>query len=295
MDLAEIQSRELFLLSLEIRLFWVAAGLYLLSFLLYLRYALSLGKGAERVARVTLHLGAALHTGLILLRAWEGGRPPYQTLYEALSWFAWSAVMVYIYVERRLRASFPALFMLPIAIGACLYALLGPRLDPSIKPLPPSLQSNWYIFHVATAFASYAIFIVSFAVEASYLVLNPRIKKGKLQGYGLNRSNIGGFHRMAHRLVLFGYPLLTFGLFSGAMWANQAWGRYWGWDPKETWSLLTWMVYSLYLHARVTPKWSEGRASAVNIIGFVAMMMTFLGVNWLTKLFGVFSLHVYPV
>lgn len=293
MNLAEIQSRELFLLSIEIRLFWAVVGVYTLSFLMYLRDAFY-GKGMEK-ARALLWLGAALHTALVLLRSWEGGRPPYQTLYEALSWFAWSGVMVYIYVERRMRVDFPALFVLPVAIGACLYALLGPKLDPSVKPLPPSLQSNWYIFHVVTAFTSYAIFIVSFSIEMTYIILSRSILKANAHKYGLDISNIGVFHRMAHKLILFGYPLLTFGLFSGAMWANQAWGRYWGWDPKETWSLLTWMVYGFYLHARVTPKWSGVRASIVNLLGFIAMMMTFLGVNWLTRLLGIFSLHVYAV
>ena len=113
--------------------------------------------------------------------------------------------------------------------------------------------------------------------------------------YGLLLENIEKFHETAYRLVLFGFPLLTFGIISGAAWADEAWGRFWSWDPKETWSLITWTVFALYLHAMVMPAWRGKPASIFNILGFICMIMTFVGVNWLAKLLGIESLHLYAI
>ena len=95
--------------------------------------------------------------------------------------------------------------------------------------------------------------------------------------------------------MLFGFPLLTFGIISGAVWAEQAWGRYWSWDPKEIWPLITWTVYALYLHAMTVGKWRGGRASALNMFGFVCMFMAFLGAGWIARLLGIPGLHAYLI
>jgi len=108
-------------------------------------------------------------------------------------------------------------------------------------------------------------------------------------------DNLESFHAQSFRLALFGFPLLTFGIFSGAAWANEAWGRYWGWDPKETWSLITWTVFAMYLHSVSIPKWRGLPASVFNILGFICMIMTFIGVNWVAKLLGIPSLHLYAM
>jgi cytochrome c-type biogenesis protein CcsB len=173
-----------------------------------------------------------------------------------------------------------------------MYALFGK--SPEIKPLFPALQSGWFVWHVVVAFSSYAIFVVAFSVEVVFLALTLG-RKGGSRGkrFGLDERGTHLFHRMAYNLILFGYPLLTFGIVSGAAWAQEAWGRYWGWDPKETWSMITWSVYALYLHAKVTPRWARRRASALNFVGFVCMIFTFVGVNWLVKLLNIPSLHAY--
>jgi len=139
----------------------------------------------------------------------------------------------------------PGFFVAFIAGAACLYALVAQ--DPAVKPIFPALQSVWFFWHVAIAFGSYAIFVVAFAVELSYLIQIFLWKVGSKKDYGLTRENIARFHRSVHQLVLFGFPMLTFGIMSGAAWANEAWGVYWQWDPKETWSLITWFAFALYL------------------------------------------------
>jgi ABC-type transport system involved in cytochrome c biogenesis permease subunit len=176
-----------------------------------------------------------------------------------------------------------------IAAGACFYALLGR--SPELRPIPPALQSPWYVWHVVVAFLAYAVFVVSFAVELSQLLWARWFTaRGRL--FGLPQE---GFYRYAHRLVLFGFPMLSFAIFSGAAWAEEAWGRYWSWDPKEVWSLITWTVYAMYLHSKAVPAWRRNLSPALNILGFVCMVMTFLGVNWLAKLLGIPSLHAYAV
>jgi cytochrome c-type biogenesis protein CcsB len=290
MSVNEILSRDAFLLTTELRIYWFVALLYLSSALTGFLYLLTGKRSAGRALTSMLWITAVIHTLLIIFRTIEGQRPPFQTLYETLSWFAWSATITYLYVQSRWRdIHLPGFFVSVISAGACLYALL--RRNPAIVPIPPALQSIWYEWHVVIAFAAYAVFIVSFSVEVSHLIFE---RSGSLRAelFGLPDRN---FHRYTHRLVLLGFPLLTFAIFSGAAWANDAWGRYWSWDPKETWSLITWTVYAMYLHARAIPRWRKGMASFLNILGFICMVMTFLGVSWLAKLLNIPSMHTYAV
>lgn len=296
MTLENILSRDAFLLTMELRLFYLVVVLYIVSFLVYC-FALIRPSSSIVASRILL-LGAVCHTVLILFRTFEADRPPFQTLYESLSWFSWSVVIAYLYVSRRWRHVFlPGAVVAAIAIGASMYALLSTKesLSPKITPLFPALQSSWFFWHVSLSFLSYAVFVVSFSVEISYLVFNALLKRGRGTAYGLNSSSIDAFHKSAHDLVLFGFPLLTFCLISGGLWAEQAWGRYWSWDPKEVWSLITWTVFTLYLHSMTLPKWRGYRGSIFNFLGFICMMITFLGVNWLAKLLGIPSIHVYAV
>lgn len=276
----------------EQAIFFAVISLYSLAFLFYVAYLFVprlLGRG--KLAFYILLLGALVHAFLIIFRFMEARYPPFQTLYESLSWFAFSVVVSFLFVEWRRDVHLPGFLTTGIALAACIYAIAGR--SPEIKPLFPALQSGWFAWHVVLAFASYAIFVVAFSVEVVFLSLTLGSKNGRGARYGLDEKKRYLFHRMAYNLILFGYPLLTFGVVSGAAWAQEAWGRYWGWDPKETWSLITWSVYALYLHAKVTPRWARRRASVLNIIGFVCMIFTFVGVNWLVRLLHIPSLHAY--
>ncbi len=293
MPLDSLLSRDSFLLMAELRLFWLVAAFYAFSLILHLFHVISRGEAAGRPAKALLWTGAMLHVGLIALRTFETGRAPFQTLYESLSFFACSAAITYLFVSRKWKGIYlPGTLVSALATGACMYALLSR--SPAIEPLSPPLQSWWFEWHVVLAFFSYAVFIVSAAVEISYLVVKPLLKSGDGQ-FGFSKAMLEDFHGTALRLVIFGFPLLTFAIFSGAAWANEAWGRYWSWDPKETWSLITWTVFTLYLHSKSIPSMRGAPASVFNILGFICMLMTFLGVNWLAKLLGIPSMHVYAV
>jgi ABC-type transport system involved in cytochrome c biogenesis permease subunit len=286
----EILLRDAFLLGIELKVFWLVALLYGVCFLTGVFYVLSARQSLGRALTAGLWLTVLIHTLLIVFRTVEGGRPPFQTLYETLSWFSWSAVITYLIVHNKWKeVHFPGVIVSGIAMGACLYSLL--TRSPEIIPIPPALQSPWYEWHVIVAFLAYAVFVVSFSVEVTHILLE-RWFRFRAPAFGLPME---GFHRYTHRLVLFGFPLLAFAIFSGAAWANDAWGRYWSWDPKETWSLITWTVYAMYLHTKAIPRWQGKVASFLNILGFICMIMTFLGVNWLAKLLGIPSIHAYAV
>ncbi|PIS37400.1 MAG: c-type cytochrome biogenesis protein CcsB [Nitrospirae bacterium CG_4_9_14_3_um_filter_53_35] len=294
MMIENILVQEAGLLQWELRVFWVVVTLYGISALFYLFHLFAPDRGSGKIGSWILRTAVLLHTGMILLRSYAGGRPPFQSLYESLSWFSWSTVMVYLYMERRWNKVFlPGLIVTLMASGACLFALF--TREPEINPLFPALQSNWFVPHVVLAFLSYAVFVVSSSVEIVYVFLRPAVLKGKGKSYGLLPGNLETFHRSAYNLVLFGYPLLTFGIISGAVWADNAWGRFWSWDPKETWSLITWTVFTIYMHAMTIPKWRGWQASLFNILGFICMIMTFIGVSWLAKLFSIESLHIYAL
>jgi ABC-type transport system involved in cytochrome c biogenesis permease subunit len=281
----QLLARDAFYLGIELKTFWLTALLYGVCFITGIFYLISSNSGVGKTLTWGMRITAVVHTFLILLRTVEGMRPPFQTLYETLSWFAWSANVTYLYVQSRWREiHLPGFIVAFISMAACLYSLF--TRSPEIAPIPPALQSPWYEVHVVAAFFSYAVFVVSFAVEVCYF----KFRNGPSIGHTDET-----FHRWTHRLILLGFPFLTFAVFSGAAWANDAWGRYWSWDPKETWSLITWTVYAVYLHTKAIGGWKDRPASILNILGFICMIMTFLGVNWLVKLLDIPSMHTYGV
>jgi cytochrome c-type biogenesis protein CcsB len=289
-----ILSRDSYLLFIELRVFWSVAFLYGLSLILYLFHILTRSSSVGRGAQFLLWLAALVHVGLIVLRTFEARRAPFQTPYESLSWFAFSAAITYLFMSRNFRKIYlPGTLVSGLSLGACMYALLSR--SPAVEPLSAALQSYWFEWHVVLAFFSYAVFVVSAAIEMSFMAASFLLKRGFSNVYGFNGGIIDEFHGKALKLVLFGFPLLTFAIFSRAVWANEAWGRYWSWDPKETWPLITWTVFAIYLHSKTVPGLKGVPASLFNVLGFVCVMMTFLGVNWLAKLFGIPNLQVFAV
>ena len=140
-------------------------------------------------------------------------------------------------------------------------------LDKEIVPLLPALRSNWLAIHVLTCFIAYASLTVAFVSSVIFLC------KQKSAGKGADS--------ISYKMIAFGFLFLTFGIISGSVWANSAWGSYWSWDPKETWSLITWFIYAIYLHTRLRRGWVGKRAAWVCIAGFLAMFFTYFGVNFL--------------
>ncbi|MEW6721313.1 MAG: c-type cytochrome biogenesis protein CcsB [Thermodesulfobacteriota bacterium] len=204
------------------------------------------------------------------------GRIPVTNLYESLVFFAWSMILIYLAVERKYGSRTFGAFVLPIAFFTMVFAVTN---DSSIQPLVPALQSYWLHAHVITCFVGYAAFAVSAGVAVMYL-LKVRQEDAKVsQGIvGLLPSG-KALDDLVYRAIIWGFPFLTAGIITGAAWANYAWGTYWSWDPKETWSLIVWLVYAVYLHARITRGWHGKRTAILSIVGFLATLFCYLGVN----------------
>ena len=210
------------------------------------------------------------------------GRIPLTNLYESLVFFSLMIALLYYVIETKYGHKIIGAFAMPLATMSIAYASLSPNVSDHIQPLMPALQSNWLTVHVVTCFIGYAAFAVAFGLGVMYLV-----KRGNGDGEGLVSSRIP--HRrildeLNHQMVMFGFLFLSAGIISGAVWANSAWGRYWGWDPKETWSMITWLIYATILHARLMRGWSGKPIAVFSMIGFVSVLITYFGVNYLPGL-----------
>lgn len=259
---------------------------YLLCGLVYLLVYI-FGQSGSRFGKgafVLLILLWCLHTASIGLRWLESyqmgmGHAPLSNLYESLIFFGWTVALALIAARLRFGTDLIVLLGLPLVFLIMASTFL---LDHSIRPLIPALQSNWLVAHVITCFLGYAGFTVSF-VAAVLLLLSgtPVVRHGVL-------PRTATLDEIVYRSVLVGYPLLTLGIITGAAWADYAWGSYWSWDPKETWSLITWLVYSAFLHARLARGWSGQRMAVLSVVGFAAVLFTYFGVNYLPGLHSYF-------
>jgi cytochrome c-type biogenesis protein CcsB len=165
------------------------------------------------------------------------------------------------------------------------YASLSSNVRDEIEPLIPALQSNWLTYHVLTCFLGYAAFAVSFGASIAYLIKD---RKANMSSENSLLPQITVLDEVIYKGVGVGFLLLGIGIITGAVWANYAWGSYWSWDPKETWSLITWLIYATFLHARLTRGWRGKKTAILSIIGFCGVIFTFLGVNYLLS-----GLHSY--
>ena len=217
------------------------------------------------------------------------GHAPLSNMYESLVFASWAIMIIYLVFEwsvrQRTLGVFPALF----SFLAMAYASFSKDVDSKIQPLVPALKSNWLIAHVMTCFLGYAAFAVSFGLSVLYLVRKRHPKNPNPHGGSLaflpSASQLEWFN---YQMVLFGFLWLSVGIITGSVWANSAWGTYWSWDPKETWSLITWFIYAALLHARNVQGWKGEKVAWLSMIGFGCVLFTYFGVNFLLS-----GLHSY--
>ncbi len=234
-----------------------------------------------------------VQTAGILLRWKESydlgiGHAPLSNLYESLVFGSWVLVLIYIAFEKRIGHR--ALGFIPsgIAFLAMAYASFSPGVVSKIQPLVPALKSNWLIAHVVTCFMGYAAFAISFGLSLAYLWR----KKNAARPLSLSANSLipgpRELDEFNYQMVLFGFFWLSIGIITGSVWANSAWGSYWSWDPKETWSLITWLIYAAVLHARAVRGWRGPRVAWLSVAGFCSVLFTYFGVNFLLS-----GLHSY--
>ena len=226
-----------------------------------------------------------------LLSRWIGdGYFPLSNLYESLIFLSWSISSIHLFLEKKTKSrvigsiSSPILFLL-----SGFSSLTLPIEMQKALPLVPSLQSNWLMMHVSMMMVSYATLIIGSLFSILYLAFFQNIESTTASSEkGSKLSILELIDTWSYRIIGLGFPFLTIGIISGAVWANEAWGSYWSWDPKETWALITWLVFAIYLHSRLLKGWQGKKAAVLGSCGFFVIWICYLGVNFLGK-----GLHSY--
>jgi len=225
--------------------------------------------------------GLLAHLGTLVTRGIAADRMPWGNMYEFILsvTFVGSAVWLGVVIRR------PAIRHLGLFVTLVLVMLLGAAgliAYTPVGPLVPALNSYWFVIHVSTVILASGIFLVGFVPAAMFLIKAGYDKGKRSFPYTLGKRvpPAEALERLTFRLHAFAFPLFTFGaLIAGPLWAEASWGRYWGWDPKEVWAFISWVVYAAYLHARATPSVKRTTATWIAIVGFATMLMNLFGVN----------------
>ena len=260
---------------------------------------------AQRTGVVQLLVAVAnlLLTAQLVLRWWESGHFPISNLYESLCFLAWACTLTQLLVERTWPSPIVAAAATPMGLGCIAFAsfALPDQLQTS-APLVPALRSSWLVMHVSVIMVSYAALLVGSLLSLAVLFTD----RGEALELRSSSIGSGGYRRavatteggliqlqsvefstneqldsLSYRTITVGFLMLTVGIVSGAVWANEAWGSYWSWDPKETWALICWLVYAAYLHTRLSRGWQGRRPALVAVAGLVVIAVCYIGVNLL--------------
>lgn len=263
-----------FFLSAESVLFYSSMALYAAAmFSFFVLFAVKNEK-AGNIGNVLAIAALVFHTLALITRGIGAHRLPMTNQYEFASCFAWGISLCFCIFSRKYNFKALGAFIMPVVFVIIGYAAMQSR---EVKELMPALQSRWLSVHVCSAIIGYGSFGVSAAVSAMFLL------HGKLGG-SIGAHSMPSPEKMdsiSYRAVSLGFLFLTFVLITGAIWAEQAWGSYWSWDPKETWALITWFIYSIYLHLRIRKGWKGRSAAWFSVIGFICVIFTYIGVNTL--------------
>jgi cytochrome c-type biogenesis protein CcsB len=231
------------------------------------------GIGYSVAVLATLLLG----TGVVL-RALSVSRPPWGNMYEFSITAALVASIAFLALARTKAGRALAVWVVLLVFVTLSLAVTVLYLPPG--PLVPALRSYWLVVHVGAAVLAFGLFTVAAVVSALQIVAERAESRGVTGGLGASLPASSTLDRLAYRMVAIAFPIWTVGpLILGAIWAEASWGRYWGWDPKEVWALITWLAYAAFLHARATAGWKGSKASAVSLIAYGTVLFSYFGVN----------------
>ncbi len=301
--------------KLEVLLFNFAFAAYIVGFGLYLAYAFNKREKLGLYGHRLLTGAVVLHAVSLFVRAVAARTIPEHSWYvpwsnwfESFSLFALLIAAIFLFIQAKTHLPILGAFVLPWNILALLMAFSYPffsnpnwhfsnlseflALVNSARELPklqPALQSYWMAIHVPVMFTAYASFANAFGVGLAYLVQERQIKSKKPTEMSYRLPPLEDLDRLIYRIIMLAFPVLTLGIMLGARWAYDAWGRYWGWDAKETWAFITWLVYLIYLHMRLVAGWRGRRTAYMSLAGFGVVIFTYVGVNYLSNLHGFLS------
>jgi cytochrome c-type biogenesis protein CcsB len=234
-------------------------------------------------------LGLLTHVAAITTRGLSEHRAPWGNMYEFVAAITCVAVLVLVAAAIRFRAYYLGLFvLLPVVLALAIDVTV---IYTPAGSLVPALNSYWLVIHVSAMIVASGLYIVGAVVTAMYLIADRTERRAlaglpsRTAGLMMHLPGTSVLDRLSYRSILFAFPVWTFGIMCGAIWADHAWGRYWGWDPKETWSFITWVVYAGFLHARATAGWRGRKAAYIQLVGFACLMFNLVGINlWVTGL-----------
>lgn len=259
-------------------LFTLTYLLYGLTTIMYLVYFFSQNKKVRHVARQFLLVAGIIHTITIIGRYLAAGYTPLATHHDTVSFFGWSITWAFLSFRWRYQVKNFGTFVAVLIFVLMTVAFLSSRV---IAQLPPSLQSLWFPVHASIAIIANGFLALGFCGGLMYLLQDRELKKKRFGVFYYRLPSLESLDQLNQHCLAIGFPLLTLGIVTGSIWAKQAWGAYWQWDPKETWSLITWLLYAGLLHQRYAIGWGGKRAAIMSVIGFTAVLFTLWGVNFL--------------
>ena len=255
------------------------------------------------VVQLLVAVANLLLTAQLVLRWWESGHFPISNLYESLCFLAWACTLTQLLVERSWPSPIVAAAATPMGLGCIAFASFAlPDQLQSSAPLVPALRSSWLVMHVSVIMVSYAALLVGSLLSLAVLLTDRgealELRSSSIGSGGFRQAVTAGANaplqlqsiqfstgeqldNLSYRTITVGFLMLTVGIVSGAVWANEAWGSYWSWDPKETWALICWLVYAAYLHTRLSRGWQGRRPALVAVVGLVVIAVCYIGVNLL--------------
>jgi cytochrome c-type biogenesis protein CcsB len=232
---------------------------------------------SNRVATIFFLIATVALTIGVISRGISATRVPWGNMYEFSITGALTFALAYLVIGRKydLRwLGLPITILILLILGTAITLLYRPS-----APLVPALQSTWLVVHVAAAIFSGGLFLLSNTVAATYLWIDRMERAGERSEFAKRFPSLDLLDQLSYRLVAFVFPLWSFAIIAGAIWAEAAWGRYWGWDPKETWSFITWILYAAYLHARVTAGWKGRKAAWLSLIAGSSYLFNYVYIN----------------
>ncbi len=260
--------------------FQITLVCYLIATILFSLYLMSKRERLSKISLVVTGLGFFFHTAALFYKSLETGNIPLTTLQESMSFFSWALILAFLLVEFRYRIHVLGSFVLPLSFVSVTSAAF---FQEEMNALDPIFESPWFKIHTTLALLGIVSFAIAFVAGIMYLIQERLLKSKRLNPFYAKLPSLDILDDLNQKAIFFGFPLLTLGILSGALWANFAYGTYWSWDPKQTFSLFTWLFYLAVLHGRLTVGWRAKKAAYLAIIGFVGVVFTYFGVNLILK------------
>ncbi len=264
----------------NVLLFELALTFYLLATIAGIFEIFKKKKGTSRAVLYLAIIGFLCHTANIIVRYAEGGHIPVTNMHEASSFFAWCIVILFFTYEYRYKPGLLSSFIMPLVF---IFMFSSSVFTREIVNISPVLKSYWVGIHVTLAFLADAAFAMACGIGIMYLIQERHLKSKRINRLFLKMPSLQVLDEINYHLITLGFPLLSLAIITGVIWANSAWGTYWRWDPKEVWSLITWFIYALVLHLRLSLGWRGKKAAILSIIGFAIVIFTFFGVTLILK------------